>query len=73
MKKFLYDIKVSIDSIEEFIGSDRDFLVYEKNKMLRRAVEREFEIIGEAMNRIDLIDPYVAISSKRRKCDICPF
>ncbi len=27
------------------------------NKMLRRAVEREFEIIGEAMGRIDKLNP----------------
>jgi len=34
--------------------------------MLRRAVEREFEIIGEAMNRIDKIDSEIIISSKKQ-------
>jgi len=34
--------------------------------MLRRAVEREFEIIEEAMNRIEKLDPTINISSKRQ-------
>lgn len=34
--------------------------------MLRRAVEREFEIIGEAMSRIDKFNPEITISSKRQ-------
>ena len=36
------------------------------NKMLRRAVEREFEIIGEAMSRIEKLDSNIEISSKRQ-------
>ena len=42
IKKFLYDIRESIESIENYLGNERDFSVYLSNKMLRRAVEREF-------------------------------
>ena len=66
IKKFLFDIKESIDSIEDYLGSKRDFNVYQGNKMLRRAVEREFEIIGEAMNRIIQIDDKINISTKKQ-------
>lgn len=66
IKKYLFDIKESVDSIENYLGKKRDFNVYKSDKMLRRAVEREFEIIGEAMNRIDKIDSEINISSKKQ-------
>lgn len=34
-------------------------------KILRRAVEREFGIIGEAMSRIEKLDSSINISAKR--------
>lgn len=46
IKKYLFDIQESIDSILKYLGDRRDFKDYLANKMLRRAVEREFEIIG---------------------------
>ena len=46
IQKYLYDIQQSISSIEEYLGEKRDFFAYEQNKLLRRAVERELEIIG---------------------------
>ena len=52
IKKWLMDILVSINELHEFVGTKTDFAVYEKNKMMKRAVERELEIIGEAVNRI---------------------
>ena len=66
IKKFLFDIRESIVSIDNYLGDNRDFNNYQNNKMLRRAIEREFEIIGEAMSRIDKIDPDIQISSKRQ-------
>ncbi len=65
-KKFLFDISESIQSIENYLGQKRDFNIYLANKMLRRAIEREFEIIGEAMNRIDKIDTNLKITSKKQ-------
>ncbi|TAF73477.1 MAG: DUF86 domain-containing protein [Bacteroidetes bacterium] len=64
IKKYLFDINEAIDSIENYIGKKRDFKEYLKDKMLRRAVEREFEIIGEAMNRLDKLDSELKISYK---------
>ena len=39
---------------------------YEKDKLIKRAVEREIEIIGEAMNRILRIDESINISHARQ-------
>lgn len=51
--KWLYDIKLSIEEIESFFENrDDNFFEYRKNIMLKRAVERNLEIIGEAVNRI---------------------
>jgi uncharacterized protein with HEPN domain len=66
IQKYLFDIQTSIESIENYLGNKRDFNIYMSNKMLRRAVEREFEIIGEALNCIDKIDSTINISGKRQ-------
>jgi len=51
--KWLFDIKLSIDEIESFFdGQTKDFYEYKKNLVLKRAVERNLEIIGEAVKRI---------------------
>ncbi len=58
--KWLYDVKSAIEEIESFFGdSNKDFFEYRKNKMLKRAVERNLEIIGEAINRISKKDKEV--------------
>ena len=66
IKKYLFDIQESIDSIEKYLGEKRDFSIYLNDKMLRRAIEREFEIIGEAMTRIEKLDSNINITSKRQ-------
>lgn len=65
-RKYLLDILIPINSIDEFLGEKRNFSEYESNKLLRRAVERELEIIGEATNRILKIEPSIDISNSRR-------
>jgi len=69
VKKYLYDIKTSIDSINEYLGEERNFLKYEENKIIRRAVEREIEIIGEATNNILKIEKEIVIENARKIVD----
>ena len=56
--KWLFDIKFAIEEIDSYFdNSERDFFKYKENLMLKRAVERDLEIIGEAINRIIKRDP----------------
>lgn len=66
VKKYMLDISNAIDSIYEYLGPKRNFNSYESNKLLRRAVERELEIIGEAVNRLIKLDSTLEISNARR-------
>jgi len=69
IKKHLYDVNVSINSINDYLGTTRDFTEYMDNKLLRRAIEREIEIIGEAINRALKKDPNLDIENARRIVD----
>lgn len=73
VKKYLYDVQQSISSIYEYLGEKRDFFEYERNKLLRRAVEREQEIIGEAMKRLLELDESISIDNARRIVDLRNF
>lgn len=52
----LTDAHESADVIRVWIRG-QTFADYENNRLLRRAVEREFEIIGEALRRLRDADP----------------
>lgn len=69
IRKYLFDIKTSIDSINEFLGEKRNFFEYQNNKLLRRGIEREIEIIGEAMNRALKLDPNLNIRNAKQIVD----
>jgi uncharacterized protein with HEPN domain len=69
IKKHLFDIKTSIDSVEEYLSNNKTILEFQNNKLLRRAIEREIEIIGEAMNRILRIYPECKIKNARTIVD----
>ena len=64
--KYLHDINISINSIFEYLGEKRDFNQYKANKLLRRGIEREFEIIGEAVNRILKSDKNINLTNAKR-------
>jgi uncharacterized protein with HEPN domain len=69
-KKYLFDIKESIDSIGEYLDNKYDFNIYLENKLLRRGIERELGIIGEAVSKLIKIDNKINISSSGRIIDL---
>ena len=65
--KCLYDIKLAIEEIDSFfVGEQKRFDEYFKNTLLKRAIERDLEIIGEAINRILKEEPSFPIQNARR-------
>lgn len=50
-RKYLYDVAEAADYIAQFTAG-RTYEEYRNNPMLRSAVERQFEIIGEALNQL---------------------
>ncbi|HEX4407997.1 MAG TPA: HepT-like ribonuclease domain-containing protein [Xanthobacteraceae bacterium] len=58
MKKYLHDIQESAKHIAEFTAG-KTFADYLQNLMLRSAVERKFEIIGEALVQLAKADPAI--------------
>jgi uncharacterized protein with HEPN domain len=68
--KYLFDIRESIASIEQYLDNKRDFDDYQANKLVRRAVERELGIIGEALSKLLKVDNSIKISSPRRIIDL---
>jgi uncharacterized protein with HEPN domain len=58
-KKYLYDIQQAAEQIAEFTASKR-FEDYQGSAILCAAVERQFEIIGEAMARLIRLDETIA-------------
>ncbi len=66
----MLDIKNAITSIDEHLEGQRNFEEYKKNKTKRRAVERELEIVGEAMNRLLKINSQIQLSYTRVAVDL---
>jgi uncharacterized protein with HEPN domain len=69
-RKLLLDVREAGESILQHTAR-KSLAEYSADRFFRRAVEREFEIIGEALNRIDRLDPPTAarISELRRIVD----
>jgi uncharacterized protein with HEPN domain len=68
--KSLEDIRAAIAAIEQFLGPKRDYFAYTENELLRSAVERKLEIIGEATGRILQTDPQFPLTNARRIVDL---
>lgn len=66
-QKYLYDISQAASLIDQFT-SGIDFARYEADAMARSAVERQFEIVGEALAQLARLAPDLAdqVSEYRR-------
>lgn len=63
----VYDILNAINEIESFFADrPKDFNTYQNDLRTKRAIERNIEIIGEAMNRILIKDKTVQLSNARK-------
>lgn len=69
-RKYLYDILSSIIEIESFmVDRPKEFSTFCDDTLFRRGVERNIEIMGEAMNQLLKINPNVNITSARKIVD----
>ena len=59
VEKYLYDIRNAASLLRDFTRG-RSFKDYQSNVMLRAAVERQFEIVGEAVSQLAKIDEETA-------------
>ena len=70
IKKYLQDVLTAIEEGESFFDNKTKlFDDFYSDLLLRRAIERNIEIIGEAMNRILRIDESIAITNARKIVD----
>ncbi|MCA1607734.1 MAG: DUF86 domain-containing protein [Acidobacteria bacterium] len=58
-KKYLWDALRAAELARDF-AQGKFFEDYQSNAMLRSAVERQFEIVGEALNQLSIVDPEAA-------------
>ena len=70
IKKHLEDILIAIEEIDIFFETlPKRYDIFVNSLLLRRGVERNIEIIGEAMNRILKADNTASITNARKIVD----
>ena len=69
IKACLKDIEQSILEINDFMPVERNYFAFQNDIKTRKAVERNIEIIGEAMDRILKTDPDFQITDSRKIVD----
>lgn len=70
LSKYLTDILSAILEIESFMENrPKEYATFCDDTLFRRAVERNIEIMGEAMNHVLKINPDIPITSARKIVD----
>lgn len=65
-RKYLSDILIAIELIENFTSDISDFDEYERDLKTQSAVERQLVIIGEALNKLKKSEPDLIIENGRQ-------
>jgi uncharacterized protein with HEPN domain len=65
-KKYLSDVLMAIHLIREFTIDITDFNIYDKDRKTQSAVERQLVIIGEALNKLRLIESGIVIENDKQ-------
>ena len=65
-KKYLSDILLAIELIEQFATSIRDYNEYLSDLKTQSAVERQLGIIGEAVNKYDKLFPEATLENAKK-------
>src|SRR5258708_5276436 len=61
VQKHLLDILAAANDIQQFVGT-QSYDEYHANKLVKAAVERKFEVIGEALSRIARLSTSTAVA-----------
>ena len=70
LRKYLSDILSSILEIESFMADrPKEYATFCNDTLFRRGVERNIEIMGEAMNQAMKINPNIPITAARKVVD----
>lgn len=69
-RKYLRDILSSILEIESFMTDrPKEYATFCNDTLFRRGVERNIEIMGEAMNQVLKLNPNIPITAARKVVD----
>ena len=58
-RAFLWDVREAALAIQTFTA-DMDMIAFENSALVQAAVERKFEVIGEALNQLSKLDTAMA-------------
>jgi uncharacterized protein with HEPN domain len=69
-EKYVADVLQSIVQIESFVAECHSFREFEKNILVKKAVERNLEIIGEAIHHLSKMNVGHTITNARKIVDM---
>ena len=64
-KKYLFDVKNACEEVESFFQGKKLFANFQTDILRQRAVERNVEIMGEAINQLLKHDPTIILPNAK--------